>query len=449
MRPGAFLAGQRSPCRRGARADKRPWPGSLASAAGLVASRAGLIASAAGLIALLGLPRPVAAQTSLIQSGRFTLDLGGYVNSLTGVHDTGYDLPEGERRSGFHGDVIRLKWRAAWGDAVVLDVHDRIQSEVSSSPAGFGSSVAGFGVSAPPGHSVHLESVWIDDERLRLLHDLDRLSVTVYSSLADVTIGRQAITWGTSLLFPVADLWAQFSPFELDTEEKPGVDAVRILSYPTSELQIDAVVADRGRGYGASAALRATWSLSKMDVYAAAGRLWEEAVAMGGVTWPFDTWTLRGEAVASRNLDTDRWLTPRFTIGVDRLGSPLSLTAEYHFNGLGAGSAEGYLDRLQGKPFARGETYFLGRQYLGLSATVAVDPQERIHVSATVLANLADPSEALLPVVTWDVGRSARLSLGGLVGLGDTPTFDGDVPQIRSEYGTYGSLGYAQVAVFF
>ncbi len=51
---------------------------------------------------------------------------------------------------------------------------------------------------------------------------------------------------GISNIFPIADLWAQFSPFELDTEEKPGADAVRALHDPASGLEWDIVVADRG-----------------------------------------------------------------------------------------------------------------------------------------------------------------------------------------------------------
>ena len=90
----------------------------------------------------------------------------------------------------------------------------------------------GFGVSVIPGRRWDLSSVFVDQERLRVWHDIDRLSLTWYTDFADITVGRQAITWGISNVYPVADLWAQFSPFELDTEEKPGVDAVRILSYP-------------------------------------------------------------------------------------------------------------------------------------------------------------------------------------------------------------------------
>lgn len=401
------------------------------------------------LPALLATPERSDAQIVLTESERFSLQLSGYVRSLTGIHDAGYEPPASDRRSGFHGDVIRLKWRAGLGDGFVLDVHDRVQAQVSSSTTGFGSSVAGLGVSASPGRSIDLESVWIDDDRLRVAHDVDRLALTAYTSVADITLGRQAITWGTSLLFPVVDLWAQFSPFELDTEEKPGVDAVRVLAYPRSGLEVDAVVADRGSRDDVSAGVRATWSLPSADVYGAAGRLWEEALAAGGVTWLFDTWTVRTEAVVSRDLEEDRWLTPRATVGLDWIRTDLTVSAEYHLNGLGASDPAGYLGVLQGERFARGESYYLGRHYLGGAVSWALDDQQRMRLAGSALVNLTDPSGAFLPALSWDVGQSTRLSLGALFAFGKEPAFEGSVPRIRSEYGTYGNLGYAQGSVYF
>ena len=389
------------------------------------------------------------AQTPLIQSGSFTLRATGYIRSLTGVHDTRYDLPTGNRRSGFHADVARVKWRAGWGERFVLEIHNRAQVQVSSSESGFGSSVAGFGVSAAPGHLVDLESVWIQQERLRAWHDVDRLALTFYTPATDVTVGRQAITWGTSLIFPVADLWSQFSPFELDTEEKPGVDAIRMLAYPLPGLELDAVVADRGGQDDVSAGVRATWSLSSADLYGAAGRLWEEAMVVGGVAWLLESWKLRAEAVLPRDLDLHRWLDPRATIGVDRLGYRLTLSGEYHFNGLGANGPNGYLSLLGSESFNRGESYFLGRHYLGGLASWATDEEQRIRLLGSVLVNLSDGSVALLPALTWDVGASTSLALGGLVGIGDRPVFQGELPVLGSEYGTYGDLGHVQVSVYF
>ncbi len=411
--------------------------------------RAALLLSFGPLILHFGSPELLGSQVAPGE-GSFSLTLTGYVRSLTGIHDTGYDPPAGDRRSGFHSDVARLRWRGSVGDQIVFDVHNRIQARVSSAEAGgFGRSVAGFGVSAVPRRSVNLESVWIDDERLRAWHDVDRLAVTVFMSAADVTVGRQAITWGTSFLFPVADLWAQFSPFELDTEEKPGVDAVRVLSYPTSGLELDAVVAERGTADDLSAAVRATWSLRSADIYAAAGKFWEQALLIGGVTLLFESWKLRAEAVASRHLDDDRWLDPRATVGADWISTRLTLSMEYHFNGLGVTRPDGYGGRLGSETFARGESYFLGRHYLGALASWAVDGQERTRIGGTALVNLKDGSGALLPSVRWDLGQSTSLTLGGLLAVGDAPNFVSAQPQIRSEYGSYGDLGYAQISVYF
>lgn len=410
------------------------------------------VPTAVALGLLVGLPAGARAQgPPPVDSGRFSLGIGGYVRSLTGIHDAGYTVPTGDRRSSFHSDVARIEWRAAWGDRLVLEAHQRIQVRVSSSGGPFGS-VAGFGVSADPGRAVDLESVWRPDERTRVSHDLDRLAVTAYTSLGDVTVGRQAITWGSSLLFPVADLWARFSPYELDTEEKPGVDAVRVLAYPAPGVEVDAVVADRGARDDVSAGVRATWTSGAADLWGGAGRLWNEAMVLGGATWIFDTTKLRAEAVVPRDLDAGRWLDPRMTLGFDWVGSRWLLTAEYHFNGLGAPDPRSYAGRLASESFARGESYFLGRHYLGGSVSWTADAQERVRVTATALTNLGDPSGALLPGVSWDLGASARLTLGGLLTAGDEPAFLlGGLPDVRlrSEYGTYGSLGYGLISIYF
>lgn len=406
-------------------------------------------ATVAPVIAFLTLPISGHAQAPNGASGGFSLSFSGYGRSLAGIRGTGYDVPGGERVSGFLGGVGRLKWRARWDDRVMLDVHNRVQVHASSGSGGLGGTVAGFGVSSTPERSVDLESVWIDREDLRFWHDIDRLALTVYTSAADITIGRQAITWGISLLFSVSDLWTQFSPFELDTEEKPGVDALRVLSYPTPGLEVDMILADLGSANGVSAGVRATWSLTSADVHMSVGRFWNEAIALGGVALLFDTWKLRGEGVAPLDLDEDRWMDPRVTVGIDRLGSRLTLSAEYHFNGLGADEPAGYLAELQSQRFIRGESYFLARHYVGGAATWTVDDQERIRIGGTALVNLSDSSGAFLPSLTWDLGQSLSISLGGLLAVGDGPSFVGPLSELRSEYGTYGSVGHAQISTYF
>ena len=398
---------------------------------------------------LLLVPGTAGGQISLVEGEEFRLGIGGYLRSVTGVQDAGFDLPAGDRRSAFNSEVLRLEWSARFGDRVQVTVHDRLQARVSTTAGGLGSPVAGIGVSAVPGRAVDLESEWIDDERLRVWHDVDRLAVTVYTPAADVTVGRQAITWGMARLFPVADLWSRFSPYELDTEHKPGVDAVRALAYPADGLEVDAVVADRGEQDDVSAGLRATLGLPSADLYVAGGRLWNEALAVAGASWLFQSVKVRAEAATGRDLETDRWLDPRITVGADWLRGRLTLSGELHLNGAGADGPAGYLEQLRSETFARGESYYLGRWYAGVSVSRTLDRAERWRLSASALLNLEDGSGALSPVLTWDFGPATTVSLGGLLTAGETPAFAGPVPRLGSEYGTYGDLGYTRLSVYF
>ncbi len=374
------------------------------------------------------------------------LRLGGYVQSLTAAQDLGYDLPIAERRSVFHGDVVRLRW-SAQGEGWFFELHNRVQGTVSSVEMAAGQSVVGFGVSAVPERTVGLETTLIEDDRLRVWHDLDRLALTIYTDAADVTVGRQGITWGLSLLFPIADLWSRFSPFELDTEEKPGIDAVRLLTYP-GDVEVDAVVADRGSLDDLSAGIRVSLSLAAVDLYVAAGKFWREAIVMAGATYLFDEVKVRAEAAFPFEPDGGGAAPPRATLGLDWLRGDWLVSGELHYNGIGARYASEYVDVLADPRFVRGETYFLGERLLGV--LVSHSATDRLALSLSMLANLEDPSTALTPAITYDFGQSARFSIGGLISWGERPDFPEQArPRLRSEFGTYGRFGWTQLSVYF
>ena len=412
------------------------------------------------LLALAVVPAPTAGQIALADGESATLTVGGYVRTLTGIHDRGYDIPDSiaaltgapPRQTGFHGQVVRLKWQAEGGGAAGagarwrVDVHNRLQARVSS--AEVGSRIVGFGVSRLPDRWIDLESDLLTEPGLRVWHDLDRLSLTLYAEAADVTVGRQAITWGLSAVFPVADLWTRFSPFELDTEEKPGIDALRVLAYPASGLELDLVVADRGRLEDLSAGLRGSWSLSGADLWLGGGKLWREVMAMGGVAVLLEETKLRAEAVLPWALDAGELLDPRITVGVDWFRSTFALTGEYHYNGIGSPPGR-YRETLRDPRFERGETYYLGRHYLGGVASWNPDREQRLTLALNALANLRDPSLALTPALRYDVGQATRIAVGGLLSLGDAPSFATIPPRLPSEFGAYGTLGYTQLSVYF
>ena len=403
-------------------------------------------ASLLGVLLLLDVGA-VSGQFTLYEREGRSLEVGGYVRSLTQLYDPGYDIPGTDRPSGIHAEVVRLKWKLRLGDSFILEAHNRILGQVSSDPTDTGGSVVGFGVSAVPGRSVDLSSAWVEEDRLRVWHDIDRLSLTIYSGLGDLTVGRQAITWGISNLFPVVDLWAQFSPFELDTEEKPGIDAIRILSYPGDGLELDAVVADRGSSEDLSAGIRAGLSLSWADLYLGAGKFWNQAMGLAGISAPVGSWKVRAEGVLPYDLDEEDTNLPRMTLGLDWLGGEVMLSGEYHFNGIGAKTPVGYIEVLQDERFSRGESYFLGRHYLGGMGSWTPG-NDRLSLSLVTLWNLQDPSSAFVPNLTYDVGQSTRISAGAMISFGDTPIL-APPPTLRSEYGSYGDFAYTMLSVYF
>lgn len=404
------------------------------------------------VLAILALlPATATAQLTLLEGDNTRLLLSGYVRTFTGIHDRGFEIPEiadpgGARTSGVHGQVARVKWQVE-GHGWRFDLHNRLQARVNSGRAE--GPVLGLGVSAVPDRLVDLDTELVSEPGLRVWHDVDRVSLSVFTGPVDITVGRQAITWGVSGIFPVADLWARFSPFELDTEEKPGIDAVRALFYPVDGLEMDAVLAHRGAREHLSAGLRGTYGLPWADVWAGAGKFWREAMAMGGITVLLDDAKLRAEVVLPWDLDDAAAQDPRATVGVDWIGGTVVATAEYHFNGIGAPDTEGYTRVLEDPRLARGETYYLGRHYLGGMISWSPDEENRAALALTALANLGDGSLALTPVAAYDLGQATRLSLGGLLSVGHTPRFDTFPPVLGSEFGTYGSLVFAGISVFF
>ena len=395
---------------------------------------------------LAAAPPSARAQIVLVEGDRATLALSGYLRALTGLQDRGYDVPGLDRTSGFHGQVARLKWRVDAGRFVV-DVHDRLQTRITSAD-GRGPAL-GFGVSVVPGRSVDLSTDLVTQPRLQLRHDIDRLSLGIRTPAADLTVGRQPITWGISTLFPVADLWTAFSPFELDTEEKPGIDAVRALFYPAEGLEMDAVVADRGSLEHLSAGVRATWGLPSADVWAGAGKLWDRVMAMGGVTVLRDETRFRAEAVLPFALNGERGVErPRATAGLDWIRGRLSLTGEVHYNGVGAAGASEYVAQLGSPHLLRGESYLLGRHYAGAAASWAPDEEGRLRLVLSALVNVGDGSAAVTPVMNYDLGPATSLSLGGLLSIGETPVIT-PPPALRSEFGAYGDLLFTRLSIYF
>jgi hypothetical protein len=402
-------------------------------------------------LCIVAVPATTRASISLITWDEATsgLELSGYAWTLGGYQHLGYETPPGlADQRGLNTDVVRFEWSADLGEVVTLRVHNEFLWRLDSSGAGSGiAPQLGLESTRQPDRLLDLESEILDEQGIRFTHDVDRLAMDVYTRAVDLTIGRQGITWGRTLLFPVADLWSRFSPFELNTQDKPGIDAVRALFYPSPTSEIDVVVADRGSLEDLSGGVRGAFSLGRTDVFVAGGKFWNELALTSGVTHVIDRVKLRAEAALPWNLDDEALKRPRATAGLEYYTGDVTLGAEYHFNGAGASSASGYLETASSEVFQRGETYFLGRHYAGLIASY--QGFEQLALELVGLGNLVDPSLLVAPSITYEIAQNTEAGIGAYVTAGDSPDLTAVPSSLQSEFGTYGNFYFFRLAAYF
>ncbi len=422
----------------------------------------------AALALVMGVAAPVGAEIELVEEGPFVWTLGGYARLLAGAQAPRIevDLPQSScdvtpelcdvpPAVGLASAVLRFEWAFKVSDIFKLDVHNRLLLSGSSSSTATSGGL-GVGVSVSPGRSVDTSTEIFSHEGFRLEHDLDRLVAHLFIDQVDLSIGRQAITWGISNLFTVADVWAAFSPFDLDTSQKRGIDAIRaVVNLGSAEL--DVILADRGPpgADNLSGGVRAVFYTDVADVHVAAGKFWMDVALTAGIVAPVDPVKLRLEAMAAYALDEDRFRLPRITLGVDwYAAAELVVMLELHYNGLGTEDASGYYAQYtHSDTVARGQNYLVGRYYAGLA--VAWRAHELINLNLTAMMNLGDPSGLIAWGFGYAVAQDVELALGGFHGIGPgvligdpAGVLDAD-PALLSEMGTYGHMVYLEMAAFF
>lgn len=395
---------------------------------------------------------PARGATVLLGGEDASLSIGGYARSLGGLQQLEFVTSPGvfparpPDHGGISATVLRLEWKAVLGAHVSLDVHQRGFLRLQTEALALGGQKMGIGATVVPRRTVNLRSVAYDEARLLLEHDLDALALRANLGDLDVILGRQAITWGVSALFPIADLWTGFSPFELDTTQKRGIDALRALYSRGRSLELELVVADRGTPRDLSGGLRIATYTAWADLYVAAAKQWREVLAFAGVSATAGSFKLRAEAARPYDLDRRVYLFPRATAGVDWVRSSVTLTLEGHFNGSGVERVTQYLAHQRADVVRRGETYLLGRWYAG--AAIAWKLSEQFQLSTSALCNVYDPSWTIASAFTYRITQGTELTLGAFQGIGRIPRLQ-PLPKLGSEFGSAGGVYYLGLLAFF
>lgn len=393
----------------------------------LAARRVLLAAALAGASA-----RPGAAQLG---------PLSGYVLNVAGLSDSSAFGPGGA--SDFQR--LRLMMEPALGPFRFEAAYEQLFLYQQRQGAAFGALAPG----ATPASGEWLGLDWTIIERgdVRWRQRFDRLDVALPLGRLEARVGRQAISWATTLLFTPADPFAPFDPSDPFREYRSGVDAARLQLFPDEFSELDLVVRPERMpdGRTVTAAARVRTKVGSGDLTGWAGVVHGETAAAVGLTRTAAGAALRFEAELRRIAMGA--VVVRTAVGADRrwsvLGRDLYVVVEYQHDGFGAAGAAQLLYVIASAPYRRGELQVLGRDVAAGQATYQLHPL----VSGQLLAlwDLRDGSVLFAPAASFSASNNVTVRAGAYLSAGRGVSSAG----LGSEFGGLPSFAYASVSLFF
>jgi hypothetical protein len=327
-----------------------------------------------------------------------------------------------------------------------LDVAYEHALQLRTAPLALG---RGFEGAEAAGPWLRLQGPLLERRRADWRHGFDRLSASLpLGERARATVGRQTVSWATTLFFTPADPFAPFDPADPFREFRGGIDAARAQAFLGPLTQIDAVLrpARTPLGTTLTALGRFATVVRGFELSASAGALHDEPSGALAATGAVGDFALRGEGSLRRVAGAT---VLRVATGIDRrttlLERDLHLVFEYQYDGFGARDPDELLAVVTSTPFRRGELQVLGRDALAVSASHQSHPLLRSDLR--LLANLRDGSALLTPGFVYSAADEVAVRLGGFAGVGRGAS--GVPPFPRSEYGATPLVGYVAVSVFF
>jgi hypothetical protein len=231
---------------------------------------------------------------------------------------------------------------------------------------------------------------------------------------ADITIGRQRISWGTGRIWNPTDLFNPINPASYDKIEKDGADAVSARYYLGNftdlEVVYNAVDEFNESNYGA----RFRTNFKDYDFSIVGGYFDQRVVVGADFAGNLLEAGFRGEGIISADNDDLASNFAKCILGLDYQITPeLYGLAEYHFNGEGKTNRLDYeLTRL-----ISGEILNLKRNYLFLQTTYQIHPL--LSSASSLNLNLNDGSGFFNGSLSYSLAENWYLNLGTLLPFGD------------------------------
>jgi len=284
------------------------------------------------------------------------------------------------------------------------------------------------------------------DSESILYQNLDRALVSMSLASADITAGRQAVSFGSAKAISPLDVIAPFSYNALAKEERTGVDAVRvrIATGPMGELDLGYIMGRHFRHDESASFIRLKSYILMADLELMALNFKENRLLGLSVARSIKkagSWLEAAHVFAHSGSDEDYF---RLSAGMDYgFTDRLYAYIEYHYNGAGRARPEDYW-RLAGRTaYTEGAVYLLARHYLAPGLTYQVTPL--LHFTGQALVNLNDGSVLASPILTYSAADNVNVEFGAYIGFGEEP--EQGMPE--SEFGLYTDVYFLSVSMYF
>ncbi len=394
-----------------------------------------------------------------------SVDLGATVRSFNylmygGLLDAPGQDPDASTVGVSFAD-LRARAEVKRGDWLSISLHDSLTLTTSSFSLGASGGALALGQGRLPATWLPLDWTIVDQSQLTLRDRIDWGFVRLTKGRYSFTVGRQPITFGRGVLWTPEDLVDPFSPFQIDTEFKPGLDAARIDvtfgSHVTLALVGVAGDAEHGRdltiredGSAVMQRLELTFGTTRIGMLS--GYIRGDAVDGVDLFVDLDGADLHGEVTATYVPDESRRPFDRRMFGRAVLGSTFELTSrlrgtvEGYWNGSGSMHPADYESELMSPRLQSGETYNVGVFYGGAILDFTAHPL--VHIATAAIVNVIDGSALIAPTVHFNASNNTVLLAGAFVPIGKSPSFTGG-PLARSEFALYPTLFHVDLKSYF
>lgn len=421
------------------------------------------------MILLLACPLKVFA---IWESPDGSMDIGGSFRSIAGVFDC-TRLPEfysqGNKKDYPLQTIFRFTSQGRPSEFLSFEVHLVQSNDFSIADE---SGVLSASQSSSRYRALDVTLDWHKDNENYARLWLDRFNIKYSFPIGDLTIGRQAITFGKAYFWNPMDIFKPFEPGQLDRDYKPGVDGF-ILDIPLGNFSGVAFIGVLGPEvnfisgftrkdstwdsslYGSSFLSRFYTNISEWDFSFQAGKVYGGYHVSGGAVGEIGFFESRIEAAYFISEKDIPVFFPRFgnisedylagVIGVGRtFPNTFVFELEYFFNG--AGDPDNLeVSMLRGM---HGMSLNMSDQLIGLMLSYDILP---IFIARFgLIYSVSDRSSQVQPSFFLSLSDEADLIVSATINYGKNPyLYQGSIPRMGSEFGSFPDIMLIEFKYYF